>query len=53
MKKQLQNRLCIITKKNKMGILPNDTRQWVRGFTDTFYHGKVDRIGVELEEIEE
>lgn len=37
----------------EMGILQNDTQQWVRGFTDTFYHGKVDRIGVELEEIEE
>lgn len=37
----------------EMGILKNDTQQYVRGFTDTFYHGKVDRIGVELEEIEE
>lgn len=37
----------------EMEILKNDTQQWVRGFTDTFYHGKVDRIGVELEEIEE
>lgn len=37
----------------EMEILQNDTQQWVRGFTDTFYHGKVDRIGVELEEIEE
>ena len=37
----------------EMGILKNDTQQWVRGFTDTFYHGKIDRIGVELEEIED
>lgn len=37
----------------EIGILQNDTQQWVRGFTDTFYHGKSDRIGVELEEIEE
>lgn len=36
----------------EMEILKNDTQQWVRGFTDTFYHGKIDRIGVELEEIE-
>lgn len=37
----------------EMGILQNDTQQYVRGFTDTFYHGKTDRIGIELEEIEE
>lgn len=37
----------------EMGILKNDTQQYVRGFTDTFYHGKTDRIGIELEEIEE
>lgn len=53
MKKQLLNRLCITTVKSEMGILQNDTQQYVRGFTDTFYHGKTDRIGIELEEIEE
>lgn len=37
----------------QMSILPNDTQRWIRGFTDTFYKGKVDRIGIELEEVED
>lgn len=34
----------------QMGILPNDTQKWVKGFTDTFYHSDKEKIIVILEE---
>ena len=35
------------------GILPDDTRQWVRGFRETFPVGQEEKITVTLEEEED
>lgn len=35
------------------GILPDDSRKWVRGFSETFPVGQEDRITIYLEEREE